>query len=152
MNAGGGPQVSGGGDSGIGSEFEQRTRALLLASADALTGTVRSRLTQARHTALGVRATRRHYRLQRWVPAGALAAAALALLVVLAPHRMQPPSATSAVVANGALEDIDLLASDVPLSADKDVNYEFYEWAVDEASMASNSGPRPVVGTAAGGM
>jgi hypothetical protein len=150
MNAGGGPHLSGGGDSG--SEFEQRTRALLLASADALTGTVRSRLTQARHTALGMRATQRHYRLQRWVPVGALAAAALALLVVLTPHRLQPPSVAASVVANGTLDDIDLLASDVPLSADKDVNYEFYEWAVDEASVASNNGLRPVAGPASGGM
>jgi dihydroneopterin aldolase len=36
-------------------EFERRTRALLEASAEELSGHVRSRLTQARHAALAVR-------------------------------------------------------------------------------------------------
>ena len=38
-----------------GSEFERRTHALLVQSADELPGAVRSRLTQARHAALAAR-------------------------------------------------------------------------------------------------
>jgi len=71
------------------------------------------------------------YRLQRWVPAGAAAAAALAMLVVFVPHTRSVPASAA---LNGAIEDIDLLTSDVPLNADQDVDYEFYEWAVDEAN------------------
>ena len=48
---------------------------------------MRSRLTQARYAALAARAHRAaRYRLQRWAPAGAAVAAALALLVVFVPH------------------------------------------------------------------
>lgn len=114
------------------SELEQRARALLTESTETLSGAVRSRLTQARHAALNARAHGARYRLQRWLPAGALAAAALALLVVyLPPHRHHAP-ATAAIT--GSIDDIDLLTSDVPLSTDPDVDYSFYEWAVDAAS------------------
>jgi len=115
-------------------QIEQRAHALLLASTDNLPWAVRSRLAQARHAAVmahGQHRQRRLQRLQRWVPAGAVAAAALALFLVLAPHRSAPPVVP---VANGALENIDLLASDVPLNGDQAVNYEFYEWAADKAS------------------
>jgi hypothetical protein len=123
------------------SRMEQHARALLLASAEKLPWSVRSRLTQARHAAVQARNTHRHYWLQRWAPAGAVAAAALALFVVLAPHRTRPVAGP--IVANGALEDIDVLSSDVPLNVDQDVNYEFYEWAVDEASSAPRAGAGP---------
>jgi hypothetical protein len=78
-----------------------------------------------------------------------VAAAALALFVVWAPHRTRPAAIP---VANGALEDIDLLSSDVPLNVDQDVNYEFYEWAVDEASSAPRAGARSGVGNSSNGM
>lgn len=133
----------------VDSPIEQQTRSLLLASAEQLPWAVRSRLTQARHAALQVRDARRHHRLQRWAPAGAVAAAALALLVVLGPHRTRPAAVP---VANGALEDIDLLSSDVPLNVDQDVNYEFYEWAVDEANSAPRAGARAGVGSSSNGM
>jgi len=126
MNAGmGGERVGS-------SELEQRTRELLLQSTEALSGAVRSHLTQARHAALNVRAHDTRYRLQRWLPAGALAAAVLALLVVyLPPHAHHHAPATVAIA--GSIDDIDLITSDVPLSADPDVDYSFYEWAVDAA-------------------
>jgi hypothetical protein len=131
MNAGMSEQQTGD------SEFERRTRELLVDSTDALPGAVRSRLTQARHAALGARTHAVRYRLQRWVPAGALAAAALALLVVFVPHTRPP--ATTAVIG-GAADDIDLLTSDVPLSTDQDVDYSFYEWAVDAANSPTDAG------------
>jgi len=51
-------------------EFERRTRALLQAGVEELSGHVRSRLTQARHAALDQgRAARRVPSWQRWLPA-----------------------------------------------------------------------------------
>ena len=126
-------------DSG-GTEFERRTRELLVSSVDRLSGTTRSRLTQARYAAIAAVSSRGRYRLQRWAPAGAAAAAALALLVVFVPHGMHSPMKP---VSNSALEDLDLLASDVPLNADQDVDYDFYEWAVDQAQYGVSSTPRP---------
>ena len=99
--------------------LEQRARALLIGSAENLPGAVRSRLTQARHAALAARHARMRYRLQRWLPAGAVAAAALALLVVFVPHGQHAPA--SAVM---------------PLNADQDVDDDFYEWAVAAANGA----------------
>lgn len=111
-------------------EFERRTRALLQGSVEQLSGATRSRLTQARYAALSARQSRLRYRLQRWAPAGA-ALAALALLVVWVPHATRAPSSS---VSNGALEDLDLLASDLPLNSDQDMDFDFYEWAVGQAS------------------
>lgn len=128
MNAGMGEQMDAG---EVGnSDIERHARALLIGSTEALPGAVRSRLTQARHAALRARHARLRYRLQRWLPAGAVAAAALALLVVFIPHGHAP---VSPIVSGGGLDDIDLLSSDVPLNADQDVDYQFYEWAVEQA-------------------
>jgi len=113
------------------SKLEQRTRELLLESTEALSGAIRSRLTQARHAALTARAHGTRYRLQRWLPAGALAAAALALLVVYLPPHAHHAPATAPIA--GSIDDLDVLTSDVPLSTDPDVDYSFYEWAVDAA-------------------
>jgi len=131
------------------SELEQRARALLMGSAENLPGAVRSRLTQARHAAVAVHHAPLRYRLQRWLPAGAVAAAALALLVVFVPHG-QPASgnAPDPLLSNGAgVDEIELLSSDVPLNADKDVDYDFYEWAADAADDAPSA---PAHATATG--
>lgn len=111
-------------------DFERRTRELLLSSADRLSGATRSRLTQARYAALAASKARVRYRLQRWAPAGAAVAAALALLVVFLPHPGRSPVNP---MSNNALEDLDMLASDLPLNGDQDMDYDFYEWAVDQA-------------------
>ena len=121
----------------VDSEFERCTRSALVASAESLPGVTRSRLTQARFAALAARQSRTRYRLQRWAPAGAAAVAAVALLVMFVPHALQAPVNP---LANGALEDLDVLASDVPLSADQDVDYDFYEWAVGEANHGAAAG------------
>ncbi len=122
-----------------GAEFERRTRELLVGSVDRLSGTTRSRLTQARYAAIAAGQSRARYRLQRWAPAGAAVAAALALLVVFLPHGARSPINP---VSNTALEDLDLLASDVPLNADQDMDYDFYEWAVAQAEPGASSAPR----------
>jgi hypothetical protein len=120
------------------SQFEQRARAMLNDSAERLPGSVRSRLTQARYAALQGRAARQSHFMRRWVPAGALAAAALALLIVLVPGgrpTLENP------ITNSGLEDIELLTDSdaMPLTADQDMDYDFYEWAADEASGAAPS-------------
>ncbi len=135
MNAGMSEELAGN------SEIEQRTRVLLIESTAALSGAVRSRLTQARHAALDARAHGTRYRLQRWLPAGALAAGALALLVVYLPPHSHPVPTTAAI--NGSIDDIDLLTSDVPLSTDQDVDYSFYEWAVDAADNSGGAHASP---------
>lgn len=127
------------------SPLELRTRALLLESTEALPGHLRSQLTQARHAALRAHAAPLRYRLQRWVPAGAMAAAVLTLLVVFVPHGrpLVPNQGLS-----GAVEDIDLLTSDVPLTtdqSDENVGYDFYEWAVDAAHNGGPSGAQTAV-------
>ena len=114
------------------SEFEQRARALLTQSAEQLPGAVRSRLTQARFAALAARGSRGPSFARPWLPAGAAAAAVLALLVVYVPYGRGP---SENPVANAGLEDIELLTDNdaVPLNGDQDVDYDFYEWAADEA-------------------
>jgi hypothetical protein len=132
--------------------LEQRSRALLIDSAENLSGSVRSRLTQARHAALAARHARLRYRLQRWVPAGAVAAAALALLVVFVPHgQHQSISAANPLFNNpGGAEDIELLSSGVPLNTDQEVDDDFYEWAVGTAG-ASPAGSAHAVATGTNG-
>jgi hypothetical protein len=121
------------------SELEQRARALLIGSAENLPGAVRSRLTQARHAALSARHARMRYRLQRWLPAGAVAAAVLALFVVFVPRGQHAPAnAVNPLISNVAgVDEIELLSSGMPLNTDQDVDYDFYEWAVDAANGAS---------------
>ena len=123
------------------SDFELRTRELLLQSAEQLPGSVRSRLTQARHAALAARAPGHSssWILKRWMPAGAIAGVVLALFVVLAPHGTGSGTVRVAGLAP-ALEDIDMFAdSDGLLNSDQDVDFDFYEWAAEEA--AGGSGP-----------
>lgn len=138
--------IAGAEDQGTESAMERRTRALLLESAEALPGEIRSRLTRARQAALGARDRRLRYRLQRWAPTGAVVAAALALAVVYLPHF----HGVAGNSLNGSIEDIDLLTSDLPLNADQDVDYQFYEWAVDAAANPSGS-PADSAGAAVNG-
>ena len=125
-----------------GSEFERRTHALLVQSADELPGAVRSRLTQARHAALAARSLRSPSVTRRWMPLGAAVAAVLALLIVYVPHSRSP---LENPVTGAGLEDIELLTDTdaVPLNGDQDVDYDFYEWAAAEAAGAAG----PAVGS-----
>jgi hypothetical protein len=122
------------------SEFERRTRELLEQSVEYLPGALRSRLTQARYAALAQQPTRLPQLARRWAPAGAAVAAAAALLVVMLPHGVAPP--TAAVLANSPIEDIEMLTDRdaVPLNSASDEDYDFYEWAVDEAGTKGSVG------------
>ncbi len=113
--------------------FERQTRELLTASTEALDGQTRSRLTQARFAALAEvekRTSRPPFRVPgRWLPAGAVAGAAiLALAVFIA----RPPGSPGVPLADvSPVEDAEILASnDEPeLYAD---DADFYEWAESE--------------------
>src|ERR1700681_4556422 len=73
---------------------------------------------------------------RRWVPAGVAVAAALGLLVLYLPHGR---GLGENPVANAGMEDIELLTDNdaVPLNGDQDVDYDFYEWAAEEAAGAT---------------
>jgi hypothetical protein len=127
------------------SHFEQRTRELLMRSADALPGSVRSRLTQVRYAALAARSSNPAPSFaRRWMPAGAMAGVVLALFVVLAPHGSSNSTARLAL-AGPPMEYVDMLTDSdaLPLNGDQDVDYDFYEWAAEEAAGASS----PAVGS-----
>ena len=72
-------------------EFEQRTRSLLLESADGLPGALRSRLTQARYAALEARRAAAPASTRSWMGAGAAATAVLVALLVFVPHHGGAP-------------------------------------------------------------
>jgi hypothetical protein len=119
-------------------EFEQRTRELLRESSERLPARVRSRLTQARYAALSAR-LQPPSMFRRWVPAGALAGVVLALFVVLAPHGTG--TVARVAMAGAQFEDIEMLTDSeaLPLNGDQDIDYDFYEWAANEAD--GTSGP-----------
>ena len=124
-------------------EFERRARALLTAERRGAAG--RGAFAPdagALCGALAARAARAPSFTRRWLPAGAAIAAALALLVVYVPHGR---GGAENPVANAGLEDIELLTDNdaVPLNGDQDVDYDFYEWAADEAAGAT----APAVGS-----
>jgi hypothetical protein len=125
-------------------EFEGRTRALLQQSAEGLPGALRSRLTQARYAALEAHRTVAPVRARGWMRAGAAAAAVLVALLILVPHRGGAPVMA---LAGGPVDDLELLAESdaVPLNEDQDVDYDFYEWAVNEADTPTEA--RPSVGS-----
>lgn len=112
-------------------EFERRAQALLRESVANLDGATRSRLTRARYAALEQAGAGRRsaWAWQRWLPAGAIASAVLAMLIVVGQQHSTAPLQAGAV-ANG--EDIELLADAdaLALAQEADVDYDFYEWAV----------------------
>lgn len=113
-------------------EFARHSRELLQDSLAHLDGATRSRLTRARYAALAQAGGGRARRIawQRWLPAGAIASAVLAMLIVVGQHHGTPPLQASALASGG--EDIELLADadGLSLAQEADVDYDFYEWAV----------------------
>ncbi len=108
-----------------GAPFERRTREVLEESVTRLDGRTRSRLTQARHAALAQGAKPRQAWWRVALPAGATAAAVLAVVML---NRPPLPADTGS-----AVEDIELLAdADAPDFEDDSEDLEFYEWAAGE--------------------
>ena len=119
-------------------EFEKRARQVLEESTSRLDGRTLSRLTQSRHAALDQlqRPARAWWR--SYVPAGAAAAAVLAIIMWSGrPGSIVEPNNLTARAAS-PLEDIDLLAdADAPDFADDGEDLEFYEWAAGEGEVES---------------
>jgi hypothetical protein len=123
-------------------EFALRAKALLGASADELSGRVRSRLTRARYAALEAArpAPARHWR--SWAPAGAVASGVLIALLFVG----QQGSAPVGVVAANPLDDVELLADadayelvqEQEQEQAQPGDYEFYEWAAGQAEGGSS--------------
>jgi ferric-dicitrate binding protein FerR (iron transport regulator) len=114
-------------------EFEQRASAKLDESVTRVSARVRSRLNQARQTALAEVAShpRSFWRRPTFVPAtGAVAAAALVALVLTAHFRADH---TLPLAEGGqAFDDIEMLADTEGLDlAENDGN--FYEWAAAQS-------------------
>jgi hypothetical protein len=118
-------------------EFARRARELLERSANELPARIRSRLTRARFAALDQRSARGGVGFsnwRRWLPAGAAAAVVLAVLM------MEGPRLGSELPQSNAGEDFEMLAdsgafalAQDQLSQGGDVDYEFYDWAVNAA-------------------
>src|SRR5262245_55666875 len=111
--------------------FEQRTKEVLEESTARLDGRARSRLTQARHAALGqLERPARGAWWRTYLPAGAAAAAAvLAVLIWSRPNGIETLPVAQ---ATSVVDDLELLADiDAPdFSADGE-DLEFYAWAAE---------------------
>jgi len=103
-------------------DFDAFAREQLEETVDGMDGSTRSRLASMRHEAMDSLHTRR----RGWLlPVSALTAmTAVALLVWMAPQQQSPVDVDTA-----AMEDMDLLASDVEM--DLLENVEFYQWLED---------------------
>jgi len=107
-------------------DFEKRTQEVLEESAARLDGRTRSRLTQARHAALARLDAPARSWWRAYVPAGAVAAAAV-LAVIVHTGRTGP------VPGVGAVDDTEILADvEAPDFTEDAEDVEFYEWAASE--------------------
>ena len=109
-------------------DFEKRTREVLEESTARLDGRTLSRLTQARHAALEQQARPARQGFRFLVPAGATAAAVLAVVMWVGPGRrdgklIEPPVGDDLVM---------LTDTEAPDFVEDGEDLEFYEWAADE--------------------
>jgi len=111
-----------------GTEFEKRAREVLEESTARLDGRTLSRLTQARHAALGQLQRPVRQRWFAWIPAGAAAAAALAVIMW---SGQGTESGSEPALSLSPAEDLEMLA-DAPEFVDEGEDLEFYEWAAGE--------------------
>jgi hypothetical protein len=115
-------------------EFERRAKEGFDRSTAAIDAATRSRLTQARHRALEeLPKARSRRRWQPWfVPAGAVAAAALVTVVMLRPEN---PATDAGLQAAVALDDLEILLGEEDLEM-YDEEIEFYAWLEEQPEFA----------------
>lgn len=113
-------------------ELEERTKLLFDESVSALDAETRSKLTRARYTALEALGTSSAPMWRpRWIPAGAVAAGVLAVMV-LWQGQPAPPEAQTFDVA--AVNDLEILLGDEELDMIQEL--EFYAWLDEQADLA----------------
>lgn len=123
--------------------FEQQLRMLLEEHAQQASGRIRSGLTRARHAAIAQAdygGTVRGLALRGrtvWLPAAAVAAAAITLVIWPHPRQRNPPAVAAHAIASG---DLDLLTDRDGLTLVEGGDGQFYEWAVYEAQAQSGQG------------
>jgi len=111
--------------------FETRTRRAFTDSVERLDGATRSKLAQARARAVEAQTRRDVFAwpsMARLMPAGALAAALLAAVVV---WQLSPPPRSEPALA--ALSDLDILLGDEELELFEDL--EFYTWLQEQPEL-----------------
>jgi anti-sigma-K factor RskA len=118
-------------------EFERRAQALLEESVTRIDGRVRSRLNQARHTAIEASQGRPSFwRRFTLMPAVSAVAAAALVAFVLWPHShvRQGEALVAALDRHGTVEDLDLLADGdaLDLVSEETDGGAFLEWAVEQ--------------------
>jgi hypothetical protein len=114
--------------------LEQRARMLFDESVEQLDAHTRSKLTQARHAALGELSRARPWqRWQIWAPAGGLVAAAIVAVAI-----GFGPGGDASRQAAVPLEDLDIVADAENLDLLQEV--EFYSWLADEPAASGDSG------------
>jgi len=121
--------------------FEKRSRTLFQDSVEGLDFAVRSRLTQARNTALDAAATRRPwFGWKMWTPAAGVTAAAILGVALWMGSPLHHQAATLAE-AQSNFEDLDLLASSDEGSTDAlemlQDDIDFYDFADESANPGS---------------
>jgi hypothetical protein len=111
--------------------LEKRTREVLEESTARIDGRTLSRLTQARHAALGQLQRPLRQRWYAWLPAGVAAAVAVLAVVMWSGTDQKADPLT---VNETQLDDLEIVAdADAPDFADGE-DLEFYEWAASEAA------------------
>jgi len=119
-------------------EFERRTAALLRDSAENLDGATRARLTRARAAALEPANRARSWLDFRYLaPAGAMAAAVLATVLIVGPGEHVAPVNDA---TNSALFDMDLLADADAFEIAQETDLEFIEWAAAQGELDGAGG------------
>jgi len=113
--------------------FERRSREVYVDSVETLDLRIRSRLTQARHSALAqARGSGAHSVWLRWAPAYG-AAAALVIAVVLWQGHVPSDRFAAMADSHNGIEDLELVSSTDQLEFLQD-DPEFYEWIASSGS------------------
>ena len=122
-------------------EFERNARAVLEASISRIDGRTRSRLNQARQTALAAVGVRHRpwWRSYTLMPAAGVAAALLVAVTLWhrEPVAFEPPVFEGQHSAN--VDDVDLLVDADALDLMEGWDGSFYEWAADQTDGGGQS-------------
>jgi len=117
-------------------DFERRSKALFDASVDDLSGSVRARLTRARHRAVAAAGSTRAQAVRRfWMPATGVGAAALAVLLIAMPGARRERTLPAPIAS---ADDMAMLLNSEDL--DMIENMDFYSWMDSEAAMDAGNG------------